>query len=250
MKKFLGGIIVIGAVLAGLIATGYINGNKLLDAARALYDRPTLIADKLYERGEFKGTLTVDFESLPTGDGSSVELVLLKNEFGYRDSKGVEWTVPAGEISDGASIPTLLWPFFGGPFSGPYRSAAIIHDYYCNIQERPWEQVHEMFLEAALKAGTGEIKAKSMYAGILYGGPRWGNQEARNQSRTPTLGIASAHAAEELPIVEGCAKLLEKVKEKSNKDRFTELKVWIETDKPSLKEIQACVAKLRKMPRV
>jgi len=246
MMKFLGAILLAGAVLIGLAVGGHIPDAYLPDAVKVLLQRPSIIASKRYEQGEFKGALEVRFESLPTGDGHTVELVQLIEEFGYTDSNGVEWNVPAGEISDGASIPWPLWAIVGGPYSGPYRQAAVIHDYYCAKQDRPWQDVHKMFLEASLKAGTGETLAKVLYAGILLDGPRWEIKSARSQSRFPVFGVATAYAAEHIPVSEGCAEFIESVKEKDDRERFAGLKVWIEKDKPSLKDIQACVAEMRK----
>ncbi len=36
--------------------------------------------------------------------------------------------VPAGIITDGASIPRFLWRVVGPPMSGLYRRAAVVHD--------------------------------------------------------------------------------------------------------------------------
>ncbi|WP_178860857.1 DUF1353 domain-containing protein [Thiomicrorhabdus cannonii] len=37
-------------------------------------------------------------------------------------------TVPAGFISDGATVPRILWPIF--PPIGRYLKATLVHDYY------------------------------------------------------------------------------------------------------------------------
>lgn len=37
--------------------------------------------------------------------------------------------VPKGFETDGASIPRVLWPFLGSPFSPRYMTAALVHDY-------------------------------------------------------------------------------------------------------------------------
>src|SRR5262245_50374378 len=68
-------------------------------------------ADKL---GEFKGDLIL--KALP--DGRTMQLVL---PFSYVDSKGVAWSVPAGTIVDGASIPSVFWSILGAPYTGKYR---------------------------------------------------------------------------------------------------------------------------------
>ena len=111
--------------------------------------------------------------SVMSGDGYAVEMVQLLKSFSYKDSNGVVWDVPEGFLSDGASIPDQLWVVVGGPYSGPYRDAAVIHDYFCYMKNRKWEDVHNVFLEAALNRGTPAWKAQYMYAGILFKGPRW-----------------------------------------------------------------------------
>ena len=47
----------------------------------------------------------------------------------------LEWNVPNGYKTDGASVPAALWALYP-PFTGSYRSAAVIHDYYCDNKER------------------------------------------------------------------------------------------------------------------
>jgi hypothetical protein len=67
----------------------------------------------------------------------------------------------------------MLWSLTGSPFSGKYRKAAVIHDYYCEERVRSWEATHKMFWEAMLAAGVGEKKAEIMYSAVYLHGPRW-----------------------------------------------------------------------------
>ena len=189
-------------------------------------------------KGEFIGELEVRFFSSKSGDGHPVELVLLLKPFGYRDASGVEWHVPAGFISDGASIPDWLWALLGGPYSGPYRDAAVIHDYYCREKTRSWEVVHRVFLEAALTRGTAEVLANTMYAGILLGGPRWDAPKASLSGS----GVMKAQAVPAPSPKPGAPS----APSKKDKDAFDELKAWIERDKPTLDQIQKRVEEIRK----
>ena len=59
----------------------------------------------------------------PTGDGRNMRLV---EDFSYTDANGATWTAQKGTVTDGASIPTALWPIIGSPFTGKYLNAAII----------------------------------------------------------------------------------------------------------------------------
>lgn len=103
-------------------------------------------------------------------DGRNMEII--KN-FGFEDKLKRKWEVPSGWTVDGASIPQPLWSFIGGPFSGKYRNASVIHDYYCDIKTRPWYEVHEIFYQAMLASKVDRIKAKIMYLAVYRFGPRW-----------------------------------------------------------------------------
>ena len=46
---------------------------------------------------------------------------------------GTIYTVPAGFITDGASIPEFLWPVFGTPTDIPRLYVALLHDYLYTI---------------------------------------------------------------------------------------------------------------------
>src|SRR5438128_2548542 len=123
--------------------------------------------------GFFKGKIVTEWD--PGG-----RLMILKEPFGYVDAAGVEWSAPKGLVTDGASIPQFLWSFVGGPFEGPYRAAAVIHDLYCITKSRPYVDVHRVFYEASLAAGEGSRKAWIMYQGVLRFGPRWSSQQVRD----------------------------------------------------------------------
>jgi hypothetical protein len=66
---------------------------------------------------------------------------------------GLEWNVPNGYKTDGASVPAALWALYP-PFTGSYRSAAVIHDYYCDNKERSWQDTHKVFY-FAMRAANG-----------------------------------------------------------------------------------------------
>ncbi len=75
-------------------------------------------------------------------DGRQMELV---KPFTFVDTKGNRWHVPQGAKVDGASIPRVLWTAVGAPYSGKYRRASVVHDYFCDTMLRPWRDVHRMF---------------------------------------------------------------------------------------------------------
>jgi hypothetical protein len=103
-------------------------------------------------------------------DGRSMTLV---EPFAYVDPRASRWPAPAGAVVNGASIPRAFWSLIGGPFSGEFRDASVVHDVACETRDRPWRAVHAMFYEACRCGGVGAIKAKTMYYAVFHFGPRW-----------------------------------------------------------------------------
>lgn len=118
------------------------------------------------EYGQFSGIPKVH---LPD-DGRS--LILLE-EFSYTDRYSRNWSVRAGYEADGASIPSIFWSFIGGPLSGKYRNASILHDYFCEYRGPSSDQVHTMFHEAMLAGGVPERKAWIVYKAVDVFGKNW-----------------------------------------------------------------------------
>ena len=222
--------IVLTAILA---ATVGLSGCDMPDYVKANFNKSTLPTNAA--AGSFKGQVKVLFVEPKKPDDRDVQLL---EPFGYRDSKGRDWDVPIGYVSDGASIPWGLWTFIGGPYDGPYREAAIIHDYFCDKKDRTWEEVHLMFLEAALKRGVPESTAQTMYAGILYGGPRWPTPSPLKKAQiTPTPGAGTTK------VDPGITK---RPVTQSEKQQFEDIKAWIEREKPTPEQIMKRMEELRK----
>jgi hypothetical protein len=115
----------------------------------------------------------------PLPDGVHMELV---DKFGFRDERGLDWPVPKGTRVDGASIPQALWSIAGSPFTGKYRDASVIHDYYCDTRLRPWRDVHRVFYEAMIVSQVSEARAKVMYTAVYFAGPRWSDTAVHNSN--------------------------------------------------------------------
>ncbi len=144
--------------------------------------------------GRFDGTLMLEV-------GSDPRLMRLARPYAYIDRADKRWPVPEGTLVDGASIPRPLWPIVGSPFTGAYRNASVIHDFYCDVRTRPWQEVHRMFYEAMLSNNVNELQAKTMYMAVYYGGPRWSEVVVRN------MQILQAKNAETKGGPEGVADL-------------------------------------------
>jgi hypothetical protein len=97
----------------------------------------------------------------------------LEREFVYVDPRGQRWVAPAGSVVNGASIPQAFWSMIGGPFSGRFRNASVIHDVACEERTESWEDVHRMFYEACRCGRAGQGKSETMYWAVYHFGPRW-----------------------------------------------------------------------------
>lgn len=100
-------------------------------------------------------------------------LMRLLEPLAFTDARGIIWPVDRGDIIDGASIPRFCWRIVGSPFIGMYRRASVIHDIYCGLKTRPWQQVHQCFYEMMLFDGVPRLKADLMYKFVHRLGPRW-----------------------------------------------------------------------------
>lgn len=156
--------------------------------------------------GQFEGRFIVE----PLLDGRNFKLV---EELIYTDPSGVRWTVPAGTITDGASVPRAAWILFP-PFTGKYRVAAVVHDHFCQTRNRPWEAVHRVFYDAMLTAGVDTPTAKTMFAAVWVFGPRW-----------LADGSLARSAAQNLP-------------ESQQQQQIRQIQQWIEENNPTVAQME------------
>ena len=154
--------------------------------------------------GHFVGKFVAAFGE----DGRKVTLI---EPYAFVDPVGKEWNVPDGYKTDGASVPAVLWALYP-PFTGKYRSAAVIHDYYCDTKKRTWQATHEVFYYAMRAAHVDEKTAKVMYAAVYLLGPRWG-------PGTRALGNAPLKATPEQQ--EALVEKLQQLIDKENPDLDT-----------------------------
>jgi len=127
--------------------------------------------------GHYIGKFVAEF-------GDDGRKVTLMEPYSYVDPAGEAWNVPDGYKTDGASVPSALWALYP-PFTGNYRSAAVIHDYYCDTKERSWQDTHKVFYFAMRAAHVDERTAKIMYGAVYLFGPRWGPGTGPGQRSAP-----------------------------------------------------------------
>lgn len=114
---------------------------------------------------------------------------------GFVDSSEGRWLAPPRTLTDGASIPKIFVPVIGAPRSPQFANAAALHDAYCgignekgpNFHTADWAATHRMFYDALRVGGTGEIRAKIMFAAVYLGGPRWGAEQGNDLSSKTLL---------------------------------------------------------------
>ncbi|MBP2159556.1 MULTISPECIES: DUF1353 domain-containing protein [Asticcacaulis] len=136
-------------------------------------------------KGRFTGEIVAKW--LP--DGIHMELT---QPITYTDSRGTDWPVPTGSMINGASIPPFWWTSVGSPYTGRYRDASVIHDYYCDVRVREDKEVHYMLYDAMLTSGVEKFRAKLMYGAVLVGGPKWDMQAVHNARLASHIPAASS----------------------------------------------------------
>lgn len=81
----------------------------------------------------------------------------------------VRIVVPAGFVTDFASIPQAFWSFGLSP-NGTYSKAAIIHDYLYWTQLCTRRQADNILLIAMKESGVGAATRDLIYRGVRQGG--------------------------------------------------------------------------------
>lgn len=78
-------------------------------------------------------------------------------------------TVPEGYVTDGSSIPRVLWPLFN-PWLTEARRASCVHDY---IYSHLYETCTKKFADKAFKEIMLKDGASKFLAAIFYRAVRW-----------------------------------------------------------------------------
>lgn len=99
----------------------------------------------------------------------SNELYQLDHAFRVQIS-GYGVTVLEGFVTDGASIPRVLWRIVGHPFQGRVLAPALVHDALYQSESLPRAQADAIFRDLLLANGVNKVKAWAMYWGVRMGG--------------------------------------------------------------------------------
>jgi len=151
--------------------------------------------------------LPVSFESNPNGSAKPFKVT---RSLRFVDPNGLEWVVPAGSHTDGATIPWLFEIIVGDNYDGPYFPAAVVHDYYCCIQTRMAHDTHRNFYYAMQANETPGWQAWLMYTAVRIGGPDWTLTQA-SQNNDGSLcfdevqGLSMSRSSSIAPVGDGGA---------------------------------------------
>lgn len=125
-----------------------------------------------------------EFGAGPSGqfrDGNPWQEFVLDQEFEFTDPNGLKWSTPGGASVNGASIPPMFWSLIGGPFTGKYLKASVIHDYYVVTRTRTAHDTHRNFYYGMRANGVESWKAKTMYWAVRTFGADWVLTRAASQ---------------------------------------------------------------------
>ncbi|EEI9680891.1 DUF1353 domain-containing protein [Salmonella enterica] len=100
-------------------------------------------------------------------------------EFYLSDDNSDVISVPAGFITDLASVPRIFWTFM--PPDGKYAKAAIIHDYLYDNALRTKKEADRIFLDGMTVLGVPKWKRIVMYLAVRIFGR--GNYSKDQQAR-------------------------------------------------------------------
>lgn len=119
-----------------------------------------------------------------------------------------EIVVPAGFVTDLASIPRLVWSFY--PPDGPWVKAAIVHDFLYDTQgdgrwhskigvsrEKPYSRAEsdDILLEGMVERDVGRWERFVIWASVRLGGQRGWDRAGELRAAREKLGKSTAKKA-------------------------------------------------------
>ena len=103
--------------------------------------------------------------------------------FEYHPDIGKKIVVPIDFVSDGASIPKLAYSIIGGPWTGRYAEAAIIHDWLYFSQTTTRKQADIIFIKAMRVLGVSWWRRIAMYRAVrTFGWIPWNKCKKINKT--------------------------------------------------------------------
>ncbi|ENL6118451.1 DUF1353 domain-containing protein, partial [Salmonella enterica] len=97
-------------------------------------------------------------------------------EFYLSDDNSDVIEVPAGFVTDLASVPRIFWTIL--PPDGKYAKAAIIHDWMYDNALRTKKEADKIFLDGMMVLGVPKWKRTVMYWAVrLFGRGMYGKEQ-------------------------------------------------------------------------
>lgn len=93
---------------------------------------------------------------------------LVINPLQYRSISGALYTVPAGFVTDLASIPAMVRVIISP--NGPSRRAAVLHDWLYCLHAGTRQEADALFLEALEAEGVNWVVRHTMWVAVRSGG--------------------------------------------------------------------------------
>lgn len=97
--------------------------------------------------------------------------------FVYNSKIGGKIEAPIDFVSDGASIPRIVWTIMGSPWSGRYASGSVIHDFLYYKQKLSRKKCDLIFLESMRALGVSWWKRIVIFGSLrMFGWIGWNNR--------------------------------------------------------------------------
>lgn len=108
---------------------------------------------------------------------------LVVEPFTYVMRNGQRFQIPAGFITDFASVPRVFWRLF--PPTGTYSPAAVIHDWLYVTNGMTRGEADGIFRSVMEELGVGWFTRQAMHLAVRVGGAgAWNEARAAEQETT------------------------------------------------------------------
>lgn len=88
--------------------------------------------------------------------------------------KGKRFTIEAGFVSDGMSVPRILWRFIDPPITAETLVPSIIHDYLYKIKPFSRKEIDDFYVELLKKNDYSKFKIYLIKKGLKwFGDSHW-----------------------------------------------------------------------------
>lgn len=151
--------------------------------------------DRLFPKGTINGSCVLKCRDVQRASppspgvrpsGNNRAFILLEPMTYVVGTTGIRITVPAGFVTDYASIPESLWSLYSP--HDQYSRAAIVHDYLYWSQLCTRAQADNLFMIAMKESEVPERTHRNVYTGVhLFGNSSWIDNQAQRKAKMPRV---------------------------------------------------------------